>query len=199
MRRKLHRPVVGGRRSGGGFRWGFGSGGRDFWAWWDRGWDRGIGGRVLSSDGGARLVLRASSGEGTMRPALRSLPLRSLRTAPTTPIRHHPPDIPRRSITGLSTSRSSPSVPILIRSHSFYLRQPNVSWKGRRRRRFQKAWRDPQRKQHRSDPKERQPSLRPPDPDTHPPLSPGAENVSPKAFERAAHPPAFGQHSPAPG
>jgi hypothetical protein len=150
VRRKLHRPVVGGRRDGSGFR-------RQFRRRWRNGFrDRASGGRVLSSGGGVQLVLRASSGDGTTRTALRRLPLRSLRTAPNTPTRHHRPGT------------------------SFNPRQPNVSWKWRRRWRLQKAWCNSQRKQHRSDPKERQPSSRPPDPDTHPPLSPGPRIISPK-------------------
>ena len=186
MRRKLHRPVVGGRWSRRGFGWRSWSWGRDFFGWRDGRRDRGSGGRVLSPGGGARLVLRAAPGAGTMRPQFRSLALRSLRTAPNTTTRHHPPDIPHWPTVCSSTSKSSPRPPSSTRFRgSFNPRQPNVGGKRSRRRRLQQARCNPQRKQHHDDPKERQPSSRPPDPDTHPPLSAGVGDVSPKALERA--------------
>ena len=172
MRGKLHRPVVGGWRGWSRFRRGFGRRRRSGFGRRDRCRVRWIGGRVLSSGGGPRLVLRASSGDGTVRSALRSLPLRSLRTAPRTPTRHH----------RLGTS--------------FNPRQSNVSRKRSRRRRLQKARCDPQREQHCGNSKERQPSLRPTDPDTHPPLSPGAGNVSPKLLREREDDP-WSKHSSA--
>jgi hypothetical protein len=181
VRRKLHRPVVGRRRGGSGFRRGFGTCWRDHFGRRDGFRDRPGGGRVLSSGRGARLVLRASSGGGTMRSAPRSLPLRSLRTAPITPTRHHPPETPLSPWVRASARSPASRGPRSPRGRSsFHLRQPNVGGKRSRRRRLQKARCNPQREQHRRDPKDRQPSLRPPDPDTHPPLSPGAEDVSPK-------------------
>ncbi len=177
MRRKLHGPVVG-RNWGGSDRWqGF--------RCRDRGRDRRSGGRVLSPGGGARLVLRAASGAGTLRLALRSLALRSLRTAPTTPTRHHPPETrpipsnppsePRPRSRGLSSFTKS-------RRGSFSVRQTNVGGKRRWRRRRQQAWGDPKRQQNSSRGHEHHPSLRPPDPDTHPRLSLCPQVVSPETM-----------------
>ena len=186
MRRKLHRPVVGGRWGGSGFRRGFRGWRSDDFGRKDWCRDRRIGGRVLLSGGGGRLVLRASSGTGLERFLLRGLALRSLRTAPATPTRHHPPDVPFGLWLRASVRNQVSPAPRNPRSRSsFNPWQANIGGKRSRRRRLQKARRNSQRKQHRGDPKDRQPSLRPPDPDTHPSLSPGARNVSPKALERA--------------
>lgn len=131
VRGELLRPVAGwGRRGGRGwsdFR--LGRRGRR-----DRcGFGR-YGGRVLSPGGGTRLALRAASGRGIGRTAGWSAPLSSLRASPTTPTRHHPPEIPSRTTT-------------FRRSHSFRPRQPDVSRQRRRSGRLQHPRRRSQRQQ----------------------------------------------------
>jgi len=75
-----------------------------------------------------------------------------------------------------------------LRNHpagtSFHPRQSNIGRKRSRRRRLQKARCNPQREEYCGDPEERQSSLRPTDPDTHPPLSPGAGECLPESLER---------------
>jgi len=164
MRRELHRAVVGRRRDESWFWCGSGD---DF-----RGGDRALGGLFgcWFRDGG-RPRWR---GRGSILPALLGGgALLTSRSAPGS-VRERP------------RLRSLPlgfALFTRLRS-SFNSRQPNVSWKRGRLRRLQKARHRPQREQHRGDPKERQPSLRPPDPDTHSQLSRRPLDVSPKAVER---------------
>jgi hypothetical protein len=101
-----------------------------------------------------------------MRSMFRDLPLRSLRTAPTTPTRHHPPDtrlIPSKLRRRLDAG------------------QPNIRRNRRRCRWSQQAWADLERKKHSSGGHEQQASLRPADSDTHPALSLRPSVVSPKS------------------
>ena len=187
MRRKLHRPVVGGRRGGSGFRWGFGRRVRDFCGRRDRSRDWGIGGRGLSP-GRAALggPTRCSGRRDRARTCFGALPSAASGSGECNPPRRHPPANPHRLMTRRLTDRCSPSVSTPTRlPRSFDPRQSNIGRKWSRRRRLQKAGCHPQRKQHRGDPKGHQPSLRPTDPNTHPPLSPGAADVSPKAFREA--------------
>jgi hypothetical protein len=180
VRRKLHGPVI-------GWSWG----GDGFWCR-DRGRDWRIGGRVLSPGGGTRLVLRAAPGTGTMRWAFRGLALRSLRTAPTTPTRHHPPEtrpIPSNPPPGSRLRFRGPSSFTKSRCGSFKARQTYVGRQRRRRRRRQQAWCNPQRKQNASRGHEHYPSLRPANSDSHPCTSPQPWNVSPEAIAgRVGHP-----------
>ena len=183
MRRKLHRAVIGRGGRWSWFRRGFGTRERDDFGRRDGCRDRRIGGRVLSPGGGGRLVLRSSSGTGLERFPLRGLALRSLRTAPATPTRHHPPDVSLGAWLGASVRSWTAK---RRRDHrirtSFHARQANVSRKRIRRRRLQEAGPNPKRQQQYGNSKERQSSLRPTDPDTHPWLSPQLWNVFPNAI-----------------
>jgi hypothetical protein len=183
VRRKLHGPVVGGRRGRSGFRRGLGTCWRDDFGGGDGFRDRPDGGRVLSSGGGGRLVLRSSSGTGSVRVLLRSLALRRLRTAPTTPTRHHPPEVP---LCPWARAAFRSRVLRQLRDRrigtSFHARQANIGRKRSRRRRLQKAGANTERQQYSSHSKERQSSLRPTDPDTHPRLSPQLWIVFPNAI-----------------
>ena len=155
MRGELHRPVVGrwrgrsevrlsgdrGTTSGGGVT------------------NRRIGGRVLLSGGGTRLVLRASSGDGTMRVGCAAFPSEASARRRATPTRN-PPVLSatefRRTPAAAQHRLEEELAPAASRS---LVRPATQAAPG--------------------DPKERQPSLRPTDPDTHPPLSPGA-GLSPR-------------------
>ena len=183
MRRKLHRAVIGRGGGGSGFRRGFGGWGRDGFGWRDGFRDRPDGGRVLSSGGGGRLVLRSSSGTGPKRVLLRNLAHRRLRTAPTTPTRHHPLDVPLGPrVRASDGSRAFPPLRNRRIGTSFHARQANIGRKRSWRRRLQEAGADSERQQQSGNSKERQSSLRPTDPDTHPQLSPDPGDVSPNAI-----------------
>ena len=108
------------------------------------------GGRVLSSGGGTRLALRAASRRGIGRTAGWSAPLSSLRASPTTPTRHHPPEIPSRTTSpDRSVSRpgsgSAGSRRPLVQS--FEGRQTHICRQQRRSGRLQQPRRSSQREQ----------------------------------------------------
>ena len=128
MRRKLHRAVIGGRHGFGG--------------WFGRRRscrhrDDGVGGRVLTGNGGVRLGLRSSPGRGMRSGRGMSLALRRLRPAPDTPIPRLPPEIPFR--------------PMLrkLRRLRFHPRQPHIRRQRRRIWRLQQLRDQLQRNQRR--------------------------------------------------
>lgn len=158
MRGELHRAVGGGgrgwrRRHRRRFRRGS----------WRRRWfgkrNRGIGGRVLSSGRATGLALRAASGTGMSRHVGRNPALSSLRAAPATPTRRHPPEMRTTPLSARSRHR-------LRRWSHRHSRQPDIRRHGRWIGRPQQARRRLQQEHPRHRHKGNAPSSRPANPET---------------------------------